>query len=289
MQFSDVQPSVLILDSGTYIGLFLSKELLEQGLKVHLILDEKSTNPPLYESIVSDQNQFDVHYYTNDCLSNYVDIFFRFRPQKIFITPPKLVLNKLFSPHLDATPMQELPFRTVELMGYAQNQSIEVIRIPGYYCTSIEIEGIVDTILAYLKSPTRHFIVNSLDVPLWIFPSDSDAVDSNLANIDFQQRLESHSLRLRDVIKMVFEIVGAELEFCGRGVHERGVIVDYEEELLLESPHIRLGNTVVKINDILYTECSEDFTSAVKISTLDKVNLLIVKWLKKLIKEKLCK
>src|SRR5690606_40984604 len=87
MQFSDAQPSVLVYDSGTSVGLFLTQELIGKGLKVHLLLSEASANSSLYESIVKDKNLFEIHEFSGDCLSNYNAIIFPHQPQKIFIPP----------------------------------------------------------------------------------------------------------------------------------------------------------------------------------------------------------
>lgn len=289
MQFSDAQPSVLVYDSGTSVGLFLTQELIGKGLKVHLLLSEASANSSLYESIVKDKNLFEIHEFSGDCLSNYNAIIFPHQPQKIFIPPPKLVLNKLFSSELDNSPMQDVDDGRVALIGYAQNQGIEVIQTPGYYCTDIEMEHIIDAIIAYLKSSNRYLLVNSLDVPLWISSQDNLPLSSNFEDMEFERLQQYYSLQLRDVIKVVFEVVGAELEFCGRGPQERGVIVDYENELLVESTHIRLGNTVVKINDTLHEQLSDNFTSPVKTSDSYEINDSLIDWLKILTHKKVLK
>lgn len=57
---------------------------------------------------------------------------------------------------------------------------------------------------------------------------------------------------VRDFVRMAFAEVGIEIEFSGKGVMERGVIIDCDEELLngLNVPleNVKLGQTVVKVD-----------------------------------------
>ncbi|MNL17498.1 hypothetical protein D3C87_1385940 [compost metagenome] len=52
---------------------------------------------------------------------------------------------------------------------------------------------------------------------------------------------------------MSFAELGIEIEFCGRGELEKGVIIDIEEERLdllkIDKEYIKFGQTVVKIED----------------------------------------
>jgi GDPmannose 4,6-dehydratase len=57
---------------------------------------------------------------------------------------------------------------------------------------------------------------------------------------------------VRDFIKMAFNELGVEVEFSGRDEHERGVIIDIDEqrafELGLNLDFLRFGQTVVKVD-----------------------------------------
>lgn len=57
---------------------------------------------------------------------------------------------------------------------------------------------------------------------------------------------------VRDFVRMAFAEVGIEIEFSGKGVMERGVIIDCDEELLnrlnIPAEHVKLGQTVVKVD-----------------------------------------
>jgi GDPmannose 4,6-dehydratase len=57
---------------------------------------------------------------------------------------------------------------------------------------------------------------------------------------------------VRDFIKMAFAELGVEVEFSGRDVHEKGVIIDIDEEKIqelgLNADALRFGQTVVKVD-----------------------------------------
>ncbi|PRD51259.1 GDP-mannose 4,6-dehydratase [Sphingobacterium gobiense] len=57
---------------------------------------------------------------------------------------------------------------------------------------------------------------------------------------------------VRDFVRMAFAEVGIEIEFSGKDVMEKGVVIDRDEEILnrLKIPieHVKLGQTVVKVD-----------------------------------------
>jgi len=57
---------------------------------------------------------------------------------------------------------------------------------------------------------------------------------------------------VRDFVRMAFAEVGIEIEFSGKGVMEKGVIIDCDEKLLSELnipfENVKLGQTVVKVD-----------------------------------------
>jgi hypothetical protein len=61
----------------------------------------------------------------------------------------------------------------------------------------------------------------------------------------------NNSLLLSELTKLVFAGLGIEIEFSGKGVHEKGVIIDMDEtrlaEIGLNANFLRFGQTVVKV------------------------------------------
>jgi GDPmannose 4,6-dehydratase len=70
-------------------------------------------------------------------------------------------------------------------------------------------------------------------------------------------------ITLREFVSTCFAEVGIEIEFCGRGQVEKGVIIDIDEERLdilnIDKEHIKFGQTVVKIEDKPYVLLNEKF------------------------------
>lgn len=58
---------------------------------------------------------------------------------------------------------------------------------------------------------------------------------------------------VRDFVRMSFAELGIEIEFSGKGIHERGVIIDWDEdrikELNLNPEFINIGQTIVKVDE----------------------------------------
>lgn len=65
---------------------------------------------------------------------------------------------------------------------------------------------------------------------------------------------------VRDFVKMSFAELGIEVEFAGKEEHEKGVIIDYDEdrirELGLNTELIKIGQTIVKV-DVRYFRPTE--------------------------------
>ncbi|MBS7565994.1 GDP-mannose 4,6-dehydratase [Mucilaginibacter sp. Bleaf8] len=62
--------------------------------------------------------------------------------------------------------------------------------------------------------------------------------------------------RVREFVRLAFLEVGIEVEFSGKGVHERGVVIDIDvermEQLGLDPDKLKFGQTVVKVNPRYY-------------------------------------
>lgn len=67
---------------------------------------------------------------------------------------------------------------------------------------------------------------------------------------------------VRDFVKMSFSELGIEVEFSGRGEHEKGVIIDIDEtrldELGIDPMHIRFGQTVVRVDPLYHRPTEVD-------------------------------
>src|SRR5690606_4883486 len=61
---------------------------------------------------------------------------------------------------------------------------------------------------------------------------------------------------VRDFVKMSFAELGIEVEFAGKGINEKGVIIDFDEERLhnlgLNSDLIKIGQTIVKVDPMYF-------------------------------------
>ncbi|WP_345953554.1 hypothetical protein [Mucilaginibacter sp. PAMB04168] len=58
-------------------------------------------------------------------------------------------------------------------------------------------------------------------------------------------------ITLREAIRLAFQQLGVEVEFSGRGTHERGVVIDLDPDhmvsLNLDPDLLRFGQTVVRV------------------------------------------
>ncbi|MDH5828192.1 GDP-mannose 4,6-dehydratase [Sphingobacterium faecium] len=70
---------------------------------------------------------------------------------------------------------------------------------------------------------------------------------------------------IREFIRLSFAELGIEVEFCGRGEQEKGVIIDIDEERLanlnIDKDAIKFGQTVVKIGEPIFSPLKVDFIS----------------------------
>jgi len=73
------------------------------------------------------------------------------------------------------------------------------------------------------------------------------------SQFNFGEEYIAKDITIRDLIRMSFAELGVEIEFCGRGELEKGVIIDIDEERLdllkIDKEYIKFGQTVVKIED----------------------------------------
>lgn len=73
------------------------------------------------------------------------------------------------------------------------------------------------------------------------------------SQFNFGEEYVAKDITIRDLIRMSFAELGVEIEFCGRGELEKGVIIDIDEERLdllkIDKEYTKFGQTVVKIGD----------------------------------------
>ncbi|WP_156169620.1 hypothetical protein [Sphingobacterium sp. IITKGP-BTPF85] len=73
------------------------------------------------------------------------------------------------------------------------------------------------------------------------------------SQFNFGEEYVAKDITIRDLIRMSFAELGVEIEFCGRGELEKGVIIDIDEERLdllkIDKEYTKFGQTVVKIED----------------------------------------
>lgn len=252
MQFSDTNKSALIYDSDTTLGYTITEDLLRKGCKVYLFLLSDRQENDRFSLLLNADYTLEIFYLSENCIDNYLDKIFSISPQKIFIIPQRFELAYVLSDRSETISQQQVDFNYFSLLltRYAENQGVPIFTSKGYLVDSDNLSKLVDRIVEFLYSPDRQLWFNTLDVLLCISPQFlfKQPFEDDL-NLDF--RIFPH-IQLRDLLKCIFEALGAELEFSGKGIQEKGVIVDYEEELLVPSAHIRLGNTIIKINDKTY-------------------------------------
>lgn len=67
---------------------------------------------------------------------------------------------------------------------------------------------------------------------------------------------------VRDFVRLSFAELGIEIEFSGKGIAEKGVVIDRDQELMkdlgLNVEHIKLGQTVVKVDPAYFRPTEVD-------------------------------
>ncbi len=69
--------------------------------------------------------------------------------------------------------------------------------------------------------------------------------------VDLDEVAEAEHLTFRDMVRTAFTNQGVEIEFSGKGINERGVVIDIDEykfaELAIDANTLRFGQTVVRV------------------------------------------
>lgn len=92
----------------------------------------------------------------------------------------------------------------------------------------------------------------------------------NDSKTSFHQPVDTNSviatdsiITVREFVRLSFATLGIEVEFCGRGELEKGVIIDIDEDRLnllqINKENIKFGHTVVKVDDKYAVSVFENF------------------------------
>ncbi|MBE9661344.1 hypothetical protein [Mucilaginibacter myungsuensis] len=107
--------------------------------------------------------------------------------------------------------------------------------------------------------PHRSIITSVVKVALGLQPIVQVTDLSMPVNIGQEQT------ELRDFIRLAFVALGIDIEFSGKGLHEKGVVVDMDEDTVLslglDADQLRFGQTVVR--------CSADIDAAGTYQSID--------------------
>lgn len=282
---------ILIYDPYSLCGYYLAKNLLAKGYTIILFSNLKLFNSLGTSSELDLIKSIEFYDLNNGCENNFGAIFSRNNIHKIFYIYSFVSCDFIFegTHFFDYATEQMGISETLDF--FAKENSIEVIAHKGFHCTAEVLEGIINRIGDFLLNQNKRLYVNILNLDL-IFCSQTEYVNI-LEQIltfgeDTNHKFSSYFLGLRDVFRILFEELGAEIEFCGKEAHERGVIVDYDEDFLTEKnisiPKIRLGNTLIKINDDNYGFSSKIFDQKNMQSYVSELQFNDFKELNKLIK-----
>lgn len=261
--------SIIIYDPFSSNGFYLAQSLIPKGYKILLFCDKSDAHlvdNDLFTNRDSSLLTIDIN---NSCADNFlVDQIFQ-EAEKI------VIINSLKSPKLifdiDSDFKSELQYVAWgnSLKSFAKDNAIAVWDYGVWQCAPDVLEAIVDQIYAFFTNADKRLYVNSLDLQLYLRPNKeyvadiTQMINRNSESASFE-KLDLLDVDLRDIIRILVEYLGAEIEFCGKGVHELGVIVDYDEDVLagrrnINTSKIRLGNTLIKIKESNYNLLSPVF------------------------------
>jgi hypothetical protein len=183
------------------------------------------------------------------------------------------------------------------LILLAEQNKITIIQHDFWQCTSEILDEVITKILHSIFSENgRKMYLNTLQAD-FVFIEKLPYVELLVKCIKdspevLKSELEDSQISIRDIFRLVFDVFGAEIEFCGKGEHERGVIVDYEDDILslsnINTSKIRLGNTIVKLNEVNYNRISAISKFELKRDICTSMSNINQVEIKRLIKSKIC-
>lgn len=153
--------------------------------------------------------------------------------------------NKFFSNNTD----QKDKFESFDICplfhSYPEELRKKLLSASWTHCVDYDlfVQRLSNVIASFLRGKKSRLVFDGIGASFFSCGKD----EYKLSNVEgvFE------GVNFRELLKMIFEKVGIELEFSGKESNERGVIVDYDEMLLEDknifSDNIRLGNTAIKI------------------------------------------
>lgn len=252
MQTEQGKQFIVILDPFSSRGISLAKDIIAKGYVVQLFLDKQLTDEQELLNLKVFQSSLVIYDILESCESNNLEKLFVGHLTKILCIRKEVLSDWIFDTYYDFSQAHRLLECQRKFLQLAEQNSIQIEYIPSNYQYTSVFEELVSKIFEFICNDQKRLYVNSLDFNI-IYSLDDNKSEDIDDHQDYLLNEGSFSLGFRDLIKLVFECIGAEIEFCGRNENERGVIVDYDEQILLEagvySEKIKLGNTIIKINE----------------------------------------
>ncbi|MCA5003922.1 hypothetical protein [Sphingobacterium bovistauri] len=252
MEQNQYSESILIYAPFSFAGIFTPNNLLKKGFSVQLLTHRGEVNAgflPYFNGADTQLRVFEIDECCTDDIFKSEDLF---NVQKILLLKGIQSKDWIFNTSFDEGSLLRIIACENKFLQYAEVNAIPVINSTAFYCSSVNFEEIIIHILSFFKEDTRRLMVNSLDLIIHLpdyFNADKLFIGDQHHIVIDQNSMTS----VRELIRCTFEPMGLEIQFSGKGVHERGVIVDFDDDTLaqfgLHSSKIRLGNTVVKMND----------------------------------------
>jgi len=288
--------TLLIFDPYTTNGFLLAQKLLTKGYTIYLCTNRLKCNH--LSNFPSDDldAKLTVYDLSQGSSDNLVpEVFFRLSDCLIIINSlpdAKLFLDTTcgFSYELYASQLKD------KLLHKAKENQVKIVDGEFWHCAPGILEQLISRIFDFLQHDSeRRLFLNTLQCDFFLMENSlyldllEKVVDSQPTE-DLITLVENYRSSIRDVLRLVFEELGAEIEFCGRAEYERGVIVDYEDDVLTRLisniSKIRLGNTIVKINELNYNDISTVLKGRKVNESLPESNHVLLLEIKNLIKSK---
>jgi CheY-like chemotaxis protein len=296
----DNQPkkTLTIFDPYTSNGNLLAQKFLNSGCKV-LLLGDKTNSQLEHISTSKDLNSDFIFLDVLDSCIDNLRALGTIRQSENLIVIKSLAGTKCFF-DLSYDFKNEIVISELkkQLILLAEKNEIPIIQHNLWQCSGEILDGVITKILEFIVDENnRKMYVNTLQADLFLMEKLSyvELLEKCIrySSEVLWTELHASQISIRDLFRLVLDELGAEIEFCGKGEQERGVIIDYEDDILslynVDRSKIRLGNTIVKINEANYNKISavSKFESKRDNHTsLSNINSLLIK---RLIKSKICK
>lgn len=294
----DHQPSknLIIFDPYTTNGFLLAQKLLTKGYSVLLFTNTTKTNLLVNSSSEELKPQLSFCDITKGCIDNYASNEFFQQSEYLIIINSLADKECIFDTQYDFKNELHAAQLKYNLSLFAKENQIKIIESGIWHCSPAILDLLITAILDFLRNESeRRLYLNTLHCDFFLMENSTyleileQSVDTKFGD-DLIIETQSSQINIRDIFRLVFEELGAEIEFCGRAEHERGVIVDYDEDVLsplkFDSSKIRLGNTVVKINEQKYNIINDIIKSGFNKENTFELRTNILSEIKRLVKSK---